>query len=825
MELTKNCTGCMACYNKCPNNAISIVYNEAGFYTPQINREKCTNCGLCASVCPQTKEVPPKEEPTHCYAVMANDEIRKNSASGGVFAQLALYFLNNGGYVCGAAFSDDFRHVNHIIIDKEEDLIKLQNSKYVQSNIGKVFSEIKSLLESGKDVLFGGTPCQVAGLNNYLGQNYDNLLTMDLICHGIPSPLVWEKYITEISNKRQIKNLSFRNKSKKWGSPYELNVKFTNNTKFTETCNTNLYYRAFFEHLILNDTCYSCKYTNLQRPADITIGDFWGINNFDSNLDDGLGTSFIISNSEKGKKILQNKHNVFKQIQEVPLQYALNGNPRLHTPSEYNLESNEFVINLKRNSIIKNLKTSLNPKYDGIILNFWNIPNFGATLSAYAVQKYFFDRGKNYYLLKIKSSPLFVDEFSKKYLKTTHIVKSPQRLQELNNSTDNFVIGTDQVLREDFVIKDLNKSLLGFTKFAKKRIAFSGSFGNDSLIALNKAEKLLYSKFIKRFDTISTREISGVNICEKEFSINAEYIIDPVFLINKNIWEDIATDTGNKYKGKIITYLFFVDDETDRMLEFLSNKYGKDVIKLENGKISQEEFLSAIKNADFVVTNSFHGMCFSLIFNKKVLCIKEITSGRFNSIMKLFDIENLFVNSYEEIYSKQDLFAEYDRNKIETVINHEREKAEIWFEKNIEKPKNFSIKKILYELDFKTSIFLLNLYKKILYLYMNRKLIFLAKYSSKKIVFWGASFFLQEFLKKHKLHNKNIIGIIDKNSERWNKKLYDYTIYPPEELAELKPEILICTIKNNHETIYREIKEYVKKNCPSATILPDIFEE
>lgn len=174
MELTKNCTGCMACLNKCLNNAIDVVYNEAGFYIPRINEEKCTNCGLCNLVCPQNKTAKTKEEPKVCYAIMANDEIRKNSASGGLFAVIAEEYLKNGGYVCGAAFTDDFRQVNHIIIDKKQDLIKLQNSKYVQSNIGGVFSEIKKLLDNNKEVLFGGTPCQVAGLDSFLGKNYEH---------------------------------------------------------------------------------------------------------------------------------------------------------------------------------------------------------------------------------------------------------------------------------------------------------------------------------------------------------------------------------------------------------------------------------------------------------------------------------------------------------------------------------------------------------------------------------------------------------------------------------------------------------------------------
>ena len=489
MKLTQNCTGCMACYNKCPNGAITISYNDAGFYTPHIDPNKCIDCGLCTSVCPQEKEISKRKEATTCYAVMADDDIREQSASGGVFAAIAKEYFTNNGYVCGAAFSKDFKHVNHIIINYEKDLIHLQNSKYVQSNIGNTFSEIRILLENGKEVLFSGTPCQVAGLNSYLGKDYDNLLTMDLVCHGIPSPLVWEKYVSEIAGNKQIKKLSFRNKDKEWGSPYELSVLFKNNSKFRELCSSNIYYRSFFEHLILNEPCYNCKYANLSRQGDITIGDFWGINNYDTDLDDGLGTSLVIINSVKGEQIVKKSYNNLKNIKKIPICCAINSNPRLKTPSERNLKNNIFLANLDKKTIIKNMKENLVPKYEGIICNYWNIPNFGATLSAYAIQQYFFKHGKYYYLLKTKASPAFVDEFAKKYLKTTHIVKSKLHLLELNKSTNNFVIGTDQVLREDFVIKDLTKSLLGYTNFNKKRVVFSGSFGNDKLFILNNIEK------------------------------------------------------------------------------------------------------------------------------------------------------------------------------------------------------------------------------------------------------------------------------------------------------------------------------------------------
>ena len=825
MELTKNCTGCMACYNKCPNNAISVIYNEAGFYTPCIDEKKCTNCGLCASVCPQEKTVQVKSEPTACYAVMADDEIRKNSASGGLFAKIAEEYLKRGGYVCGAAFSDDFRHVNHIIINSQNDLIKLQNSKYVQSNIGNVFSEIKILLENGKEVLFGGTPCEVAGLNNYLGKNYDNLLTMDLVCHGIPSPLVWEKYLDALSKGKNIENVLFRNKRNGWHYKSEVEIKLKDKI-FTKTIKDNLFYRGFFEHLFLNEACYSCKYTNLHRPADITIGDFWKIEYKDSEMNDEKGTSLLIIHTHKGQKIIDKYKNKFKTFKEFDIGAAIEGNQRLSTPSEKNLDNTKFVKDLRKAPVLKNIKQNLCPKYEGVIKNFWACANFGATLSAYAIQQFFQERGKDYYLLKTYYPKDFTKPFAEKYLKTTHLVSSKVQYEELNRNTNNFVTGTDQVLRPLIIEYNLGTDLFGYTSYNKKRISFSGSFGMMYLEDMRWVNRLKYNKLIKRFDKISTREVTGVDICKKEFNIDAEYIIDPVFLIDKNKWFKIAPDTGDKYKNKIVCYMLRVDEKADKLKGYLTKKYNKEVVMLVNRELPIDEFLTAIKDADAVVTNSFHGTCFALIFNKKVLGITNRACGdsRFDSLIKLFDIEHLTVKDLEEVYKREELFAEYSRENIEEVINKEQIKAEKWFSEATNKKKQFIFKNFFAEIDYKIFLLFENILRFIINKYINLKFLLLCRMTHKKIVLWGASLYLADLFKKNPKMSDNILGIIDNNPARHYKKFFGCIIYPPEKLAELKPKLVISTVKNNHEKVYREIKEYIAKTCPETKLLSDIFE-
>lgn len=812
--LTNLCTGCSACLNICPNNVITMDYSKEGFYCPTIDYQNCTNCGLCDKTCPQLNEIKRNNSAIKCFAAICSDDIRVNSASGGVFASYATSFIENGGFVCGASFSKNYKKVEHIIINKIEDLILLQNSKYVQSYIGSSLKKIKDLLEKGHKVLFGGTPCQVAGLLKYLDKDYKNLLTVDIVCYGIPSPLVWEKFLDEKCNRDKIKKVSFRNKTLGWHNSYKFELK-SSSQNFSEDISENLYFRAFFDNLIVNKACYDCKYTNLQRVGDITLGDFWGIENYDKSLDDNKGTSLILLNTPKGIKFFNDNKSLLKICKEVPLEIATRYNPRLVKSCVKNLDSKIFIANLNSKNIIQNIKQELCPKYEGIIRNFWFIQNFGATLSAYAIQQYFEQRGLKYYLLKIAESNGFVKEFESKYLKTTHIVNSYQKFIELNDSTDNFVLGTDQILRDEFVAADFFNAMFTYTKFSKRRFVFSGSFGTNNINNISKLEKFVYKKFISRFDAISTRELSGINICKKEFNINANRIIDPVFLIDKNKWLEMAPDTQNKYKNKLVYYILNSPEreELNKVIGILSQKYNCQSIEIINGKTPVEEFISAVKDSKYFLTNSFHGMCFALIFNKPVICIKEksLAPERLEHIAQLFDIKDLFVDNYKEILQKTNLWTSYDEKYIESIIDTERNIAEEWFNKNILNAKRNYIKAFCAELNFILYKKLQNIVYKFKPIYRKYKLLN-AIDTKKRIALWGASLFLEDFLKKNKIKTNNIIGIIDKNPAKWGQILEGYKIYRPEDINILNPDNILITILNNSKPRELEIKQYLKEN-------------
>ena len=307
------CSGCSACLHICPKNSISMEPDKNGFLRPVIDETKCTNCGLCKKTCPVLNKKEQQEKNVQAYAVINKDEgVRKDSSSGGVFTQIAKYVLSKNGVVFGALFDENFK-VKHAYIESENDLIKLQKSKYVQSEIGVTYKEAKNFLDQGRFVLFTGTPCQIGGLQAYLKKPYDNLITQDFICHGVPSPKVWKKYIDKKKKVGNIKEVSFKDKRTGWNK-YSITFKRDNKTD-TELASKNLYMLLFLKDVILRQSCYNCAFKQKYRNSDITLADYWGVENDHLQFSDDKGTSLVVLNSKKGKDVFNeiNKNFIYEQ--------------------------------------------------------------------------------------------------------------------------------------------------------------------------------------------------------------------------------------------------------------------------------------------------------------------------------------------------------------------------------------------------------------------------------------------------------------------------------------------------------------------------------
>ena len=344
-----NCCGCQACFNKCPKNAIEMIQDEKGFKYPKINKEKCINCGLCDKVCPIINNKKIENKPKSYASINKDEKIRMQSTSGGIFTLLATAIIKKGGVVFGASFNNEFG-VYHTYSEKIEDLKKFRGSKYLQSDIGKSYKKVKEFLDNGRYVLFTGTPCQIEGLINFLGKEYEKLYLQDIICHGVPSPKVWKKYkeYREKKANSKLKNMSFRSKEAEGWNKYHINMNFENGKNYDLLSYEDSYMQAFLKHLSLRESCTDCKFKKKNRLSDITLADFWGIKNIKPEMNDEKGTSLVIVNSEKGQALMEEiKDNMI--CEEVDFELAIKGNPSFIKNSEKNLKSDQFFSEIEKN--------------------------------------------------------------------------------------------------------------------------------------------------------------------------------------------------------------------------------------------------------------------------------------------------------------------------------------------------------------------------------------------------------------------------------------------------------------------------------------------
>lgn len=294
----QQCCGCSACVHICPKHSISFQEDKEGFLYPKVDLETCVDCGLCEKVCPIINQ-DSEREPQKVYAAKNdNENIRLKSSSGGVFTLLAEKIIEEGGVVFGARFNENWE-VIHDYTDTIEGLEPFRGSKYVQSAIGESYKQTETFLKTGRKVMFTGTPCQIAGLRKFLRKDYESLLTVDFVCHGVPSPLVWRMYLKEEIKRygkdiTAVEDINFRDKNTGWKT-YSLSIKLADNIIASSVFTDNNYMRAFLSNLSLRPSCYSCPAKSGKSGADITIGDFWGIENVLPELDDDGGMSILLN--------------------------------------------------------------------------------------------------------------------------------------------------------------------------------------------------------------------------------------------------------------------------------------------------------------------------------------------------------------------------------------------------------------------------------------------------------------------------------------------------------------------------------------------------
>ena len=302
-----SCCGCTACRIICPKQCISMKEDPEGFLYPHVDTTLCIDCEACVKVCPFHNPAEESSPESVFAAINENEEIRRESSSGGIFTMLAEKVINEGGVVFGARYTDDWQ-VEIVPTETTEGLAAFRGSKYLQAKMGNSLSLAKKYLREGRKVLFSGTPCQIAGLKHYLRKDYDNLLAVDFVCHGVPSPKVWRMYLDEVTQagKRAISDIKFRDKPQGW-KRFNFTLSYNESDKsytISSYNGDNHYMRAFLSDMILRPSCYNCQAKCGRSKSDITLADYWGIDQVQPNMDDDKGTSLLIVHTEKGRQAL-----------------------------------------------------------------------------------------------------------------------------------------------------------------------------------------------------------------------------------------------------------------------------------------------------------------------------------------------------------------------------------------------------------------------------------------------------------------------------------------------------------------------------------------
>lgn len=302
------CTGCSACANSCPKKCIQMKKDRYGFYYPRVQSSECVKCGICKKICPVSTEIKKCKDLPIGYAVISkNDKLRENSSSGGAFSELAKIIIEQNGIVYGAAYNEKFE-VCHVGINNEKDLWRLQGAKYSESYLGTTFKKILADLKNEKYVLFSGTPCQVAGLKSFLKKDFEKLICVDFICHGIPSSDSWDKYIKfrlKVDKENELPvSINMRSKDTGWSKyQYSMLIRYKDEKECTIKNSDNLFMKLFVGDYINRKSCSNCQFKGYKHISDITLGDFWGIWDIVPLMDDNKGTSVVLVQSSKGKNI------------------------------------------------------------------------------------------------------------------------------------------------------------------------------------------------------------------------------------------------------------------------------------------------------------------------------------------------------------------------------------------------------------------------------------------------------------------------------------------------------------------------------------------
>ncbi len=653
----------------------------------------------CAIKSAPSRVSPPPQKPStnpyqSIYACVNKDkDVKRQSSSGGIFSLLADYFLSIGGYVSGAVFSDD-KIVKHIVSDKISDVESMRKSKYVQSYVGDCYKKIKSLLDDNNPVLFCSTPCQVAGLKAYLNKDYNNLFTVDLLCSSINPPFLLEEYIKYVTNNnyKKINKIDFRHKDLGW-SKFSLFIEWTDKNdvvkKFYDENYKNILFNGIFSRLYMKSSCEECIYSNPKRVSDLTIGDFWGIDNINKSLNDDMGISFVMHNTEKGKEVfdkIKDKMSVCESIdykKGINTQWVINGKGYTKHPNNEN-----FFKYVKNHYSPMELTKELLGIKQVKILTYDFSYNYGAQLQSYALCEKIKKLGFNPVVIRrdaVLNSNHPIIKFRDINIPLTELCYMQKEYDAHLFDCNRVITGGDVMFRNWYLLS-YDVYLRGLADFVhgKKVIAsYGSSFCIDSFIGEESCVEQCKQLF-KRYDKLLVREQSGVEILKNIFDVEAKQVVDPALLLDADDYSKLIDRAKlPKVPDKYIAYCIYDSILNKEItLDNLRKKLNHNIIHIckdkKGNSRSVESWLNYIKNSDFVITDSFHCCIFALIFKKPFIAVKTrdvAAFERINFLLETYNIKSAKRNSLDDI-SEQDIKDTFDWEDISRRLKANIEMSE-----------------------------------------------------------------------------------------------------------------------------------------------------
>ncbi len=717
------CTGCAACVSVCPSGSISMCEDREGFLQPHIDKKTCIGCHKCEKTCPILNPINiPTDFETQAYAAINKDEdVRMRSSSGGMFHALAKWTIEQGGVVFGARFNDQW-DVVHDYTETIEGIEPFMRSKYVQSRVGDTYKQAKAFLEQGRWVLYSGTPCQIGGLHQYLGKDYERLIMVDLICHGVPSPKVWRTYLKETLHGDTLLDFNFRDKRDGWIG-FQC-VTTTTTTTRREQQMANTFFRGFLKNVYLRKSCYSCAFIGIDRISDITIADFWGVDSIRPEIDDDKGISAVLIHSQKGQNIIDDLHpntqlwtqsiedviiNNKSMVKSVPMptkrsRFFFYKHFLPFNKLGFAINTDWLAVRLIRK--FKKFRKQMNRKKKIGIVTITGSSNYGNKLQNFAVQKILQEMGydaetiidlrfkKNpmswltyikpimHYVTRIKYVPsahkkvLSFCWWSRHYIKWSPIlIRKTEDEKKLNSRYDGFLVGSDQIWGP---YCPWDSSELAFFTFAErhKRIAFAPSFGTDTFPPERIGE---YRERLNGFNKLSVRESNGAEIIKSLTGKEAEVLVDPTMVLNRKYWDEIAEPVNLQAKYILVYTLGELTGEYSQYINSMAKENGYKIIDLMKDNCFSTghpgTFVGLIKNANYIVTDSFHGSVFAMIYHKPLVMLRRKGNEnamftRLENLMSLFQLEPDVKKSSDKIY-----FLKTDWKSVDTIMEREKQKS------------------------------------------------------------------------------------------------------------------------------------------------------